>query len=81
MEYIHSSSGTDYKRGHRLNLTLIKTGLYSMSEEVKQRPLSFCLSFSSSIAQLQQPPRILTPLREWKLTVLCLSQRQAWWPK
>ena len=52
MEYIHSSSGTDYKRGHCLNLTLIKTSLYSMSEEVKQRPLSLCLSFSSSIAQL-----------------------------
>ena len=52
MKYIHLSSDTDYKKGHHLNLTFIKTNLFSMSEEVKQRPLSLCLSFSSSVAQL-----------------------------
>ena len=36
MKYIRSSSGTDYKRGYQLNLTLIQINLYSMFEEVEQ---------------------------------------------
>ena len=45
MKYIHLSSSTDYKRGYKLNLTLIKTNLYSIFEDVKQRPHSLCFFF------------------------------------
>ena len=45
MKHIHLSSDTDYKRRHHLNLTLIKTNLFSMFEEVKQRPLSLSFFF------------------------------------
>ena len=48
MKYIRSSSGTDYKRGYHLNLTLIKTNLYSMFEEIKQQPMRVEADYSLS---------------------------------